>query len=726
MHRRTICVLVAGAFRAQRIAISAGARRRTTRTELAELQQAHVVAAIAAHRVVVVAAFHRLDDAIATTSNDTHIGIRREFTDRGSSRTIGILVTNAAVVHRVARRARTLIGRRARFAKLAQTHGAAAVARHHIAVVATFAHFDDLIATPRHHAHVRVGLHIAQLESGTIDVRVARANHHVAETARANRTCHAGLSELLQALRVATVARRRIAVVAPLTRVDHAIATTCSDALVRHQRQVARLVGTAIRIAITDALIDHRIAETARARRRRHTALQQLDEAHRIATIAGRRIAIVATFVHFDDAIAASRSNTAIRTRLHIAHIGHGTIGILIARANIAVRIAESARTGHIEHAGLSEFLQTHRIATVAGHRIAVVATFTYVENIVPTSRRDAHIRVWRRRTYLAHCAIGIRIASADVTRRIAIPARTRRTRTRTHLPEFEETNAIATVAIRAIAVVTPLSRAFLTITTNGTAQRTASNRVRECRVQRTATASPRRSSRAIRADVRSVVRRPAIIVCGIGRVEPRDQRWRQFDRPIHEKIVVDIRVIAECPRRDLDDLGMTHRRRQRSPHRRNRWQIRRIRRTVRRRSHRILVEIDGVWIVDAIDDRRILVRRQIAVRIDETTPPEWTDVRRILTRIDIETQTEIQMRRVGCNVQRRIHCITNDIATPLCVTLDINERLTAITSNNPARVWRGERKRRRSRPNVITPGNTSDQTRGGEKSNCPVARSQL
>ncbi len=323
----------------------------------------------------------------------------------------------------------------------------------------------------------------------------------------------------------------------------------------------------------------------------------------------------------------------------------------------------------------MSEFLQAHRIATVAGHRIAVVATFTHIDHVVAASRHDADIRVWPRCTYLPHCAIGVRIASTDVTCWIAIPAGARRAHARTRSPEFEETNAVATVTIRAITVVTTFCSTLLTIATNRTAERSARNWIGEDRIQRAAATTPRRRSRAIRTNIRAVVRRAAIIIRRIGRVEPRHQRWREVNGPIHEVIIVDVHVVAECTRRDLDNLGVTYGHRQWSADRRNRGHIRSISRTVRRRSHRILVEIDGVRIVTAIDDRRILVGRQVAIRIDETTPTERTDIRRVLTWIDIEPQTEIKVRRVGCNVQSRIHCIANDIATPLGITFDIAER---------------------------------------------------
>lgn len=403
--------------------------------------------------------------------------------------------------------------------------------------------------------------------------------------------------------------------------------------------------------------------------------MQQLDFACAVAAVAVRRIAVIATFIRFDDAIATSRSNTGIRCRQDIAHIGHGTIGILIASTRAGIRIAETARANHIGHAGLSEFLEAHRIATVAGHRIAVVATFTHIDHVVAASRHDADIRVWPRCTYLPHCAIGVRIASTDIARWIAIPAGARRAHARTRAPEFKETNAVATVAIRAIAVITTFRGTLLTIATNRTAKRSASNRIREDRIQRAAPTAPRRRSRAIGTDIRPVIGRTAIVVCRIGRVEPRHQRWREFDRPIHEVIVVNIPIVAKCPRGDSNDLGVTYGHRQWSADRRNRGHIRSISRTVRRRSHRILVEIDSVRIVDAIDDRRILVRRQITVRIDETTPPKGTDVRRILERIDVETQPEVEVRRVGCDVQRRMHCVANHIASTRCITFDIAKR---------------------------------------------------
>lgn len=262
---RTICVLITSARRSDGIAIPAFARRRTAWTNLTELEQTAVAAAIAARHVVVIAAFDTFHDAIATASKNTDIGIGREFANGCSARTIAIFVTYAAVVHRIARATDALIGCRTRFADLPRARVIAAVAVHDIAIVASFAGFDHLIATAGIDAGVRIRLRVAHLESGTIDVVVAGTYQHVAEATRALRAESTGLPEFQQALRIAAVTRSGPAIIARFTEeyVGDAIATTIGYALIGIEHQVAGLVGTAICIGVTRALIDRQITETA-------------------------------------------------------------------------------------------------------------------------------------------------------------------------------------------------------------------------------------------------------------------------------------------------------------------------------------------------------------------------------------------------------------------------------------------------------------------------------
>jgi hypothetical protein len=339
------------------------------------------------------------------------------------------------------------------------------------------------------------------LESGAIDVGVTCANHRIAEAARADVAHRARLSELLQALRIATVTVVQVVVVAAFARIDDTIAAAGGHACVRVEDSVALLARGTISIVVANALIDHRIAKTARAGRRSRAALEKLDETHGIAAIGGRRIAVIATFTHFDDAIAAPRSDAHIRVRYGIANIRHRAIRRGITRANVTVGIAESAGANHVGETGLSKLFQANPIAAVIGHGIAIVAAFSRIEDAIAATGRDADVRVRRDIASLPSRTIGIFIASANVSCGIAKAAGARRTQG-THLTEFLETNGIATVAVGQVAIVATFGCANLPITAKGTPERPARNGIREFGIEATANGT----TRAISTEVPTVV----------------------------------------------------------------------------------------------------------------------------------------------------------------------------------------------------------------------------
>lgn len=419
--------------------------------------------------------------------------------------------------------------------------------------------------------------------------------------------------------------------------------------------------------------------------------------------------------------ISAARCHARIGRRLDVANIRHGTIGVLIASADAAIRIAEAAGANHISPARLPEFLRTHRIATVAGCLVAIVATFSDLDNGIATARWDTRVRIGHRRAKLSHRAIRVGVASAHHIRRIAEFARACRTHAHTCSPEFEKTNTIATITVCPIAVVATLRGTLLTVATNGAPLRSTRNGIRERGLQRAAPTAPERRSRAINADDRSIVRRAAGVIRGIGWVEPRHHQGRDLDGPIDEIIIVNVVVVAECSGHDLDNLGVAHGHRQWRRHDRNGRCIRGISRVVRRRGHRILIEIDGIRIVDSVENRRILVCRRIVIRIDDTTPTSGPDHCRVLTWIDIEAQSEIEMRGIRCNVQCWIRRVADDVASHGRVTFDVDDGLPAIASDHPARVWRRKRECGRGGANVITSGYAGHEPRNGKKSPSPV-----
>ncbi len=265
MPHGTIGIRIARAHGSYRIAESAGASIRAAWTCLANFEQTAAIAAIAIGCIVVIACFAHFEHAIATTGNHAEIGICREFAHRCSSWTIRIFIANANCIDCGARTARTCRRCRASFAEFEQTCAGATIIAHRIAVVATFIQFENVIATTRIDAGIRIRAGIAKLYAWTIDVFITRADHCIAKTAGANGPRGAGLSEFFEALGIAAVTIVQIAVIATFVRPLAAIATTHGHALIWRETNVARETPRAICVFITLAQISCRIAETAGA-----------------------------------------------------------------------------------------------------------------------------------------------------------------------------------------------------------------------------------------------------------------------------------------------------------------------------------------------------------------------------------------------------------------------------------------------------------------------------
>lgn len=242
------------------------------------------------------------------------------------------------------------------FAELQQAAICAAITVRVVAVIATFVSFHDEIATTRIDANIGIGLNVAKLETWTIDVCVAGTNQHIAKAARANRRRRTHLSDFFQTLRIATIAAVQITVVATFVGGDEPIAATFGNALRRAEYCITGLKCSTIFIAIANALIDHRIAESAGACIGIRTSLQELDVTKWIATIARQCIPIVTTFIYFDDVVAASGGHTRIGNCLQITHVHRRTIDIRIASANVAIGIAKSTGANGVRHAILKKF----------------------------------------------------------------------------------------------------------------------------------------------------------------------------------------------------------------------------------------------------------------------------------------------------------------------------------------------------------------------------------
>jgi hypothetical protein len=196
--------------------------------------------------------------------------------------------------------------------------------------------------------------------------------------------------------------------------------------------------------------------------------LSEFKQTGRIATVTGRRIAIVAAFTRLDDEIATTRSHANVWRRHRIADLPARTICILSTDTRIVRRVAKSTGTCIGKRAALPNFAQTGTTATVARIGIAVVASFAHFDNTIATTSRSAAIGIGDDVTELTDGTICIFVACAECADRITETTCTRLRTTRTRLTDFEKTNAIAAVAIRLVVIVASFCAFKNTIATTG------------------------------------------------------------------------------------------------------------------------------------------------------------------------------------------------------------------------------------------------------------------
>lgn len=225
--------------------------------------------------------------------------------------------------------------------------GCAAIAVGRIAVVTTFTGFDNAVAAPSRDATIRIGVRVAHFAHPAVRIIItyAFARRDVATAALACGAVCVRLPELLCAPRCAAVAIGRVVVVATFRRFNDAVTTTTRNALVRIKARVADVVHRAVDVFVALARAARGITSVACTSTRKCTRLTDFQEALAIATIAGRRIAVIAPFVDFDDAIATSRIHTEIGVVAHVAELSHRTIRNFIADTGILRNIAKLARS---------------------------------------------------------------------------------------------------------------------------------------------------------------------------------------------------------------------------------------------------------------------------------------------------------------------------------------------------------------------------------------------
>jgi len=365
-------------------------------------------------RVVTAAIFHHA--SVRSSSGVTGLTHRAIFVD----------VANTHVGRAVAVTAVALGSVGAHLTEFLRASGAAAVAVHRIAVVATFARFDDAVAAASRDADMRIRVRVADFACSTIAVHVANTHvgRAVAVTAVALGSVGAHFTEFLRASSCAAVAVHHVAVIATFARFHDAVTAATRDAGVGIGVQVANVAHRAICVFVALAGAALRITRSAFASTRKCTRLADLQEAGAAATVSGDRIAIVAAFVHLEHAVSATRINADVGICARVAELSAAAVIVLITRADAARRIAETTFARDRRQAGLPEFEQALRGASVAIHEVSVVATFTGRENAVATTKGHAFIRIERLVAFFADCAIGIFVAGARIIRIVAELAR--------------------------------------------------------------------------------------------------------------------------------------------------------------------------------------------------------------------------------------------------------------------------------------------------------------
>lgn len=179
--------------------------------------------------------------------------------------------------------------------------------------------------------------------------------------------------------------------------------------------RIADLASEAIRVLVAYALLAGVITMAAATFRVVRTRFAKFFGAEDIAAIAGRRVAVVATFIGFEDAVATTSNNASIGIGCRIAEFAALAIRILIASANL--NIAQTARARRARGASRTKLDQAGNGAAIAGCGIAIIASFAHFENAIATTDGNADIGVGCGIAETTIRAIGILIAGANAPR---------------------------------------------------------------------------------------------------------------------------------------------------------------------------------------------------------------------------------------------------------------------------------------------------------------------
>ena len=123
--------------------------------------------------------------------------------------------------------------------------------------------------------------------------------------------------------------------------------------------------------------------------------MPELEFTALIATVEGHDIAVIATFARFEYEVSAPGIHAEVGISDRIAQLAGWTIGVLVARADVARGITESALANARRQTRVSELDEARHAASVARRRIAVVATFASFDEEIAAAWIHADIRVW-------------------------------------------------------------------------------------------------------------------------------------------------------------------------------------------------------------------------------------------------------------------------------------------------------------------------------------------
>jgi len=342
----TIRILIASTRVVRRIAELARALRRH-HTRLAEFTETNRIASVAIGVVSVFASFASFENEVAAARIDARIGIRDEIAEFAHW-TIRILIADANEARQITGSTRAFAREQARLPEFLQTRRIAAVTVVGVAVFTSFTSFQDVVTTARINANVGICDRIAKLAHGTIDALVASTGviRRIAEAAGALTRKRTRNADFTETEAIASVAAHRIAIVTSFGHFDDAIATARIDANIRVGRRVAKLDARTIREFVASTDVARWIAErTGTNVIVTRTRLSEFLQTLRIATVTIVQVVVIATFTHFEHAVAATCRYALVRVERQIALLTARTIAVFVACTNVARRIAERART---------------------------------------------------------------------------------------------------------------------------------------------------------------------------------------------------------------------------------------------------------------------------------------------------------------------------------------------------------------------------------------------